>query len=123
MRKVIVSCIAFIFLISLLGCMPVQFFPKDGIWYCSELKMQLDFQDESNCFYIYEGDKIKCGLGYDKGSSWLSVGCQDDNTTHFFLGEEIWGGEFVSLDANKLTLIEVKTGTEYCFLRTQQEGG
>lgn len=119
MRKILVVCTAIILSIFLLSCTPAQFFPKEGIWYCSELEMQLDFQDETSCFLIYEREKVICALGYERGSSWLSVGCQDPNTTHFMLGEEVFGAEFVSLESDRLVLLEAKTGTEYCFLKVQ----
>ena len=119
MKKIISFIIAFVFSLLPIRCEPAQFFPEEGIWYCSELGIQLDFDDGLNCFFIYQGVKIVCDCEHDRGSSYLSVICQDMNTKHFTLGEEVFGAEFVSLDTERLILLEEETQTAYIFLRME----
>ena len=107
-----------VFGVFLLTCTPPDYYPDEGVWYCAELQMQLDFGGDDESFAIVNGEKIMCGCGADRGSTWLMVGNIDVNCTQFRLGEAVWGGTFVSLDDTKL-IIKDDTGVEYTFYRTK----
>lgn len=112
-------CLSFAFLFFLVGCDPIEFYPDEGEWYCEELQMQLSFDSEGECFYIYKNEVIECGCGSDKGSTWLSVGCQDKDSQYFILGEEVFGAEFVSLEQDVLVVYSETGGRNYTFYRVE----
>lgn len=93
-----------------------EFYPQNGNWYCEELKLQLSFENPQDCFIYIENEKITCGCGSDKGSSWMSVGCQE-YTSHFELGEEVFGGEFIKWEGNELVIFEPESKKEYTFIQ------
>ena len=99
-------------------CKPVEYFPDEGEWYCEELEMQLAFGSDGNCFVMINGQEMKCGCGSDKGSNYLSVGCQELNCDHCYLGEEIFCATFVSLNNTVLIVEDVSSGIQYSFVRT-----
>lgn len=99
-----------------------EFYPEEGQWYCEELQLMLAFGDSKECYIVVDGEKITCGCGSDPGSRFLSVGSQDEETTRYRLGEEIFGGEFVKLEGNELTIRESKSGQEYTFVRIDTYG-
>lgn len=98
------------------GCAD-EFYPEDGEWYCEELQLQLAFGGQGDCFYMFNNEKILCACGSDRGSRWLTVGCQDADSNYFSLGEEVFGAEFVGLDQDKLVVYDTATNTEYVFYR------
>ena len=104
-------------LFTLIGCAVAEFYPEEGEWYCEELHLQLAFGGQGDCFYFINNEKILCVCGSDRGSRWLTVGCQDADSEHFDLGEEVFGAEFVSLDQDKLIVYDAVTETEYIFYR------
>ena len=112
--RLILLCI---FLLNLAGCTVAQFYPEDGEWYCEELSLQLAFGDQGDCFYLVNNWRINCACGSDRGSRWLTVGCLDEDSEFFELGEEVFGAEFVSLEKNKLIVYDKETQTEYTFYR------
>lgn len=112
-------CLSFAFLFFFVGCTPIEFYPNEGEWYCEELQIQLSFDAGGDCFYIYENEQIKCGCGSDKGSTWLSVCSQDADSEYFFLGEEVFGAEFVSLEQDVLVVYSETDGRNYTFHRVE----
>lgn len=112
------TCLLIALLITglLLGCSPKEFFPDSGEWYCKELEMQLTFGSSGDCYVMRNGEKIKCACGTDKGSSYLSVCCQEPNCNYCYLGEEIFGASFVSLNEDVL-VVKSNDGIEYLFLQ------
>jgi len=102
--------------IFLSACTPIECFPEAGQWYCEELQMQLSFGNDTECFVIKNGSKMICACGSDRGSNYLSVGCQEVGCQHCDLGEEIFGAEFVSLDNTTLVVKDIKDGKQYRFV-------
>mgnify|MGYP003297396398 CR=1 FL=1 len=100
------------------GCTPKEFYPDSGEWYCQELELQLAFGQDGECFAMINGEKMTCACGADRGSQYLSVGCQEVDCEYCSLGEEIFGAYFVSLDGDTLVL-KTDDGTEYKFLRVE----
>lgn len=117
MRNIFVLCAVLAICIALCCCSAKRYYPEEGIWYCGELNIQLDFQDGSNCFVVHNGKKIACAAGVDPGSSWISVGCQEADNDCFILGEEVFGAEFVSLDNGILVVQDTDSAKEYRFIR------
>ena len=93
-----------------------DYFPEEGQWYCEELQLMVSFESSQECYIIKNGEKIICGCEIDRGSSWLSVGCQDEEQGYYVLGEEVFGGEFVKLEGNILIILEPQSGREYTFI-------
>lgn len=106
--------VVMIFLFS--SCTMATFYPEEGDWYCEELKLQLSFGDSNNCFIIKNGEIIDCACGSDKGSSWLSVGCQENGSIYYELGEEVFGAEFVQLEHDTLIVYDPQANKEYTFI-------
>lgn len=94
----------------------MDYFPEEGQWYCEELQLMVPFDSSLECYIIKNGEKIICGCGNDRGSSWLSVCCQDEDQEYYVLGEEVFGGEFVKLEENILIIFEPQSGREYTFI-------
>lgn len=115
--RVVYLILCSMFLFALIGCTIAEFYPEEGEWYCEELQLQLAFGGKGDCFYLIDNEKIICACGSDKGSKWLTVGCQDVDSEYFDLGEEIFGAEFVSLDQNQLIVFDPTTEAEYTFYR------
>ena len=108
-----------IILFILSGCAVAEFYPKEGEWYCEELGLQLAFGGQGDCFYLVDNTKINCACGSDRGSRWLTVGCQDADSAYFDLGEELFGAEFVSLSQDNLVVYNYSTNKEYVFYRVE----
>lgn len=111
---VLVVMLAFVVFSS---CTPVDFYPNDGDWYCEELKIQVNFGGEGECFVLIDGEKVKCGWLNDRGSDSLSVICQESECDYCRLGEDILWAKFVSLDENTLVVKDANSGVEYTFVR------
>lgn len=95
-------------------CFAEKYYPEYGRWYCQELDMVLDFET-GEAYYRINGANIKCAHGTDKGSDYLSVGCQEATNQEFYLGEEVFGARFKSLSETSLTVVDAKSGIEYIF--------
>lgn len=117
-KKVLLLFFMLIILLPLFGCTEYTFFPEDGEWYCDELQLLLSFSNPNNCYVKVNDEMIRCAAGSDKGSSWLSVGCQDTDSNYYALGEEVFGGEFIYLDDEQLILFDPENNMQYIFIRT-----
>lgn len=98
-------------------CKPAEYFPKEGIWYCSELDTQLDFYGDGNTFVIVDSEKICCECIVHRGSDDIFVICQEDDCELYYLGEKVFSMEFVSLDGNTLILKDLDGEGKYTFTR------
>lgn len=109
--------------LSLLGVVirwavaPMEYFPSEGAWYCEELGLQLAFDTENDSYITVDGQRIKCICGNDKGSDFMYVLCQAPKSPYFHLGETVFGGRFVRLEGNSLTLYSSDHDAEFIFLR------
>ena len=109
-----------VLILSIVSCEPAAYFPEEGIWYCRELQIQISGDRPVDCWIISEGEKIQCTWGSDRGSKWMSVGCQDPKTERYHMGEVVFGGEFVSLDDNALMILEPVSNKEHTFIRVEE---
>ena len=115
--NLVLVCLCCAFLCLLSSCGVMDYYPEDGEWYSEELQLQLCFGGKGDCFYVFKDEIIKCACGSDKGSSWLSVGCQEADSQYFSLGEEVFGAEFVNLEQDQLVVYVESEGKEYTFQR------
>ena len=105
MRPKLLFFTACILLLSLCGCLSEEFIPKDkqlpkdGIWYCETLQMQLGFgesgETESESWVILNGEKILCDWANDRGSPVIRI----------FSAESVW-------DERPLFSLEIKSISE-----------
>ncbi len=96
-----------------------QWMPTEGVWYCDELEISLSFDDNIMSSAIVDGQKIVCAVDNMRGSDVVSLSCQDRNTSSISLGEDVFVGEYVDLEDDRLVLREYGTENIYTFLRVQ----
>lgn len=90
--------------------------PSDGIFYCNELKMAIDFSlmkktNENTRRYSNDGSYILCSTLRDYGSGiWI---CSLDQETWYF------GGNF-KYENDIFYVTERETGIEYAFVRVPE---
>ncbi len=94
-----------------------QWMPTEGVWYCDELEISLSFDENIMSFAIIDGQKVMCVAGNDRGSTLVSLSCQDRNISSISLGEDVFVGEYVDLEDNQLVLREYHTENIYTFVR------
>ena len=98
-------------------CKPIDYFPEEGVWYCSEHEMQLDFSRNDDSYIMLDSKKIHCDYLANIGSYVLTVCCQENDCGFFSLGEEILSMRFVSLDENTLIMKDLYGDKKYLFTR------
>lgn len=106
-------------LILLTGCTThSKKVPTEGIWYCDELQISMDFDTDRNTFAVIDDTKITCCILNDRGSSYVSVLYQDfkHKLPRYNMGSTVFAGECQSLNANCL-YIEDDEGNVYHFVR------
>ena len=94
-----------------------QFEPAEGIWFCEELQIQLDYNDGSETFIIEEGEILHCSCGSDRGVKEIQVSCEQRSHPIYELGELIFRAEIKQLTDKKMTVFKPTTGEEYIFVR------
>ena len=119
MKKVIAYFLLLILIvtcmINLSACDYVVYFPKEGIWYCDELQIQLDCADGFG-FVMVENTKVKCAWGADRGSATLIVMSQDFNTKYYQMAEAVFVAEQVALSDTQL-VVKTDENVYYIFDR------
>lgn len=105
-------------LILLTGCTThSKKVPKEGIWYCNELQIWIDFDTGTNTFAEIDDIKATCTILNDRGSSHISVCYQDQNKIPGYkMGDAVFEGKCRSLSDNDL-YIEDGNGNVYHFVR------
>lgn len=110
--------ILLVLLILLPGCItPAKTFPTEGIWYCKELNITLDFVAGTGYITLNEED-IFCVIANNRGSKFISILNQNEDTEEFYLGESVFSGKCIRYDNKELVIGESKTETVYTFYRT-----
>ena len=132
MRKRLLCCVACILLLSLSGCLSEEFLPKnkrlpkDGIWYCETLQMQLGFgesgESESETWVILNGEKILCDRANLRGESTLWIIAADTAQ----LGElkttverTLFGLEIVSVSEDTIIVKDRDTNESHTFVKME----
>ena len=93
-----------------------QYEPDEGIWFCEELQIQLDYNGGNETF-IEEGEMLHCGCGSDRGVNEIQVSCEQRNHPTYELGELVFRAEIKQLTDKKMTVFKLTTGEEYIFVR------
>ena len=97
-----------------------EYTPRDGVWYCEELKMRLSFSKEHLSTVVVGGEELQCACINDIGSDNIYVLCQESDNQVYALGELILCLEYVSLDGEAYTVKDHRTEETYIFLRLHQ---
>lgn len=114
----IVGIMLLVFLVIFVATFkPTEFFPKEGIWYCSEIETQLDFYGDGNTFVIVDSEKICCVSITNRGSDAIVIICQEDDCELYDLAETLFSLKFVSLKGDTLVLRDRNSETKYTFTR------
>ena len=121
MKKTYIYFLCF-FLFIFAGCVNRQEpYPKDGTFYCEELKMEINFskvEDTPNCAYLYDEDEnannlqILISMG-GKSLTILSEKGFEDETT-YLSGTYKWQDDKFYIDSTYSTVFENKT---YVFIK------
>ena len=96
-----------------------RIFPEEGVWYCEELQITLNFEKNATSKAIVNGEEIECVAGFMSGSTTITVSCQDFNTELMHMGEIIFPGEYVSSSDIELLLRHQYSKEVYTFVRIE----
>ena len=60
---------------------PTLVLPENGVWYCEELQIQLNFESDNSMdsYIVVDGEKHQCRVGSDPGSSYFGISYTDYN--------------------------------------------
>ena len=125
-------------LILLILCIAIQFFigeflvfssdspddmvPDTGRYLSEDGNILISFErDTPYSIVTINGREIKCQVGNEKFTDWITVGCQEMNDPEFTLGENLFSGTVVSWSETEMTVEEDKTGRQYVFIRIEEE--
>lgn len=118
-KRIQVIFILFIMLSAFVGCTPDQYEPKEGIWFCEELQIQLSYEQHTQSFTIINGEKIKCACGSDRGVPYLHVSCQETDHPMYRLGQEIFSAKIISLSETEFVVYDEESLQRYVFIRQE----
>lgn len=94
-----------------------EYTPEDGVWYCSELEMQLSFSKKYHSTVVMGEEKLQCSWINDKGSDDIYVVCQEIDNQFYDLGELLFWLEYVSMDEETYEVKNHDTGETYVFIK------
>ena len=97
-----------------------EYTPRDGVWYCAELKMRLSFSEDHLSTLVVGEEEVQCACINDIGSDDIYVLCQEADNQVYALGELILWLEYVSLDGETYTVKDHNTEETYFFCRLHQ---
>ena len=98
-----------------------KIYPEDGIWYCKELQIYLNFGHNEISTAIIDGEAIDCTAGHMDNSLYITVKRlhYDPNLNN----RVIFPGEYVSLNDTELVLCHRDTKVKYTFKKTEGRTG
>jgi hypothetical protein len=91
--------------------------PKDGVWYCDELQMQLSFSTQYNCSVVVDGKELQCILSMEIGSSQLRLLYHETGYHAYKHGDALFEGDSVSLSEDIYVVKDLDSGEIYSFHR------
>lgn len=94
--------------------------PKEGVWYCEELQIQISFEENNDTYVTEDGNQIMCTWSHDRNSKHFEVWCIDFNTHFYEYDDVVFSGTFVKL-TNDQYILEDEAGKEYIFLRMDDQ--
>ena len=120
-KLIVIILLIVVLLATLFGCKNTLFnrciYPEDGIWYCDELQLSLNFGFNQISIANIDGEEIKCEANHMGDSLNITVVRLYDESTPE--NRVLFPGEYVSLKDNKLVLRHRDTKVEYTFVRIE----
>ena len=76
---VVITLIIIYVVIVLIG--PTLVLPENGVWFCEDLQIQLNFESANlmDSYIVLDGEKYQCRVGSDPGSSYFGISYTDYN--------------------------------------------
>ena len=94
---------------------------RDGIWYCSELKMQISLDDYENAFFMDSGEKVRCKSYLSLNRTCvLQVFCREYEHPKYRYGETIFVGDVRNYENMSMRVFRRRSRREYTFVRTDK---
>ena len=109
--------IILLILILCAGCVPDQYEPEEGVWFCKELQMQLSYEKGIQSFLVENGEKIICSCGSDRGVQYLFVTNYDMSHPCYSFDEELFTARIISLSETEFLVYDEQAERYYTFLR------
>lgn len=96
-----------------------------GIWYCSELKMQISLSDPNGSFVTEDGVRIRCRCNafpvkYYYGM--IELYSQEWEHPRYKHGKTLFTGRIEKYSEMSMVVLNLKTKQEYTFMRTDKIG-
>lgn len=119
---VIILCLLVIVAIVLIGITiynhnnPTVSYPTEGIWFCEELGIQINFDGYNDNFIKIGDEYYVCWFDTNRGSSLMFIRSQDVDLGEN-LGESLFTGEHVRSDDHSFSVRDTKTSRVYTFKR------
>ena len=117
-----------ILLLYLSGCLSEAFIPKskrlpkEGIWYCETLQMQLGFgesaESKSESWVVLNGEKILCVWANDRGSPVIRIFSAE--TTTIQADHPLLLLELISVSENAIVVTDRDTNVTHTFVNVGQ---
>ena len=97
----------------------------EGIWYCSELKMQISLSDPNGSFLTEEGERIRCRCNafpvkYYYGM--IELYCWEWEHPHYKHGKTLFSGKIKKFEEMSMVVYDRKSNRDYTFMRTDKVG-
>ena len=120
-KFVAIMILIVVLMATLLSCLCTvanrQIYPEDGIWYCDELQLYINFGFNQTSKAIIDGEEIQCEANHMGDSLNITVVRLYDESTPE--NRVLFPGEYVSLKDNELVLRHRDTRVEYTFVRIE----
>ena len=95
-----------------------RIYPEGGMWYCEELQIYINFDDDGMSKAIVDGEEIDCRAIYYDSSSLITINRVYDGVAYD--NQQEFAGYFVSLKDNELVLRGRDTNVEYTFVKIEE---
>lgn len=92
--------------------------PKEGVWYCEELEISLNFDATENSTAVIEGIPVRCTFGAEHGSNTIFVGylSSDVPIPGYKKGESFFGGTCISVKKGRMCIRSIEDDIAYWFV-------
>lgn len=115
---IIVLLISFIILMLCICTYDSQLYPEDGVWYCEELQIYIDFGPGQISKAIIDGEEIDCEIHHRSDSLSITiVRLYSESTPE---NRVLFPGKFISQKGNELILCDRDTKVEYTFVKIEE---
>ena len=121
--KSIVVYVAVCLIVLLSACTITEPVPVDGIWYCEDLQIMLDFGTVLNSYAVIDGERMICSYSNEKGTRIIDIALVDSVYGMFDYDKIIFSGYCDSWNEQRMLIrkwSDSKRGPEgeaYVFVR------